>query len=108
LDFKESSAAKNLRLYALAFTRDMIGAFTRLMTGAFTRLMTGAFTRLMTGAFTRLMTGAFTRLMTGAFTRLAMRAETEAVTLGTPCEVVAELATIAFLVAFRPLSRDFF
>jgi hypothetical protein len=37
-----------------------------------------------------------------------MRAEIGALTLGVACTGVAELATIAFLVVFRLLSRDFF
>jgi hypothetical protein len=63
-----------------------------------------AFTRAVTRAFTRAVTRAFTR----AFTRGVMRAEIGALTVGFACAGVAELATIAFLVAFRPLSKDFF
>jgi hypothetical protein len=37
-----------------------------------------------------------------------MRAEIGALTLGFACAEVVELATIAFLVVFRLLSRDFF
>jgi hypothetical protein len=37
-----------------------------------------------------------------------MRAEIGALTLGVPWAGVVELATIAFLVVFRLLSRDFF
>jgi hypothetical protein len=60
------------------------------------------------GAFTRDTMGAFTRDTIGAFTRDMMRAEIGALTLGVPCTGVVELATIAFLVAFKLLSRDFF
>jgi hypothetical protein len=51
---------------------------------------------------------AFVRGMTRALVRGMTRAAMGAFTLGVACELVVELATIAFLVAFRPLSRDFF
>src|SRR6202051_3489522 len=92
------------RVLPKASARVLPKASARVLPKASARVLPKARTRALALGRTRALALGSTRALALGRTRAAIGA----LTLGFPCDAVVELATIAFLVAFRPLRRDFF